>query len=646
MIPTLVIALREGVEASLIVGIVAAFLVKEGHKEALKPMWIGVGIAIALCTAIAVVLRVVDDQLPQRQQEGLETVVGLIAVSMISYMIIWMRRNSRGLKASLEGNAAMAIAAGSTIGLVAMAFLAVLREGFETAVFMLAAFQDTENPLAAGFGAVLGLVAAIVLGYMIYRGGVRINLSRFFRVTGLILVFVAAGLLASAVHTGHEAGWFNSMQGQAMDLTWLVKPGTVSGALLTGMLGLQPKPTTGETLAYLLYAVPMGLFVIWPERWHPFRKLTARRSAGAAATAIAAVALFAAGCGSDDAPEGAKKLSFTLTDAGCDPTDASAPAGPITFDVTNDGADAVTEMEILDGDKILGERENLTDGLSADFSLNLDAGDYTIYCPGGDTERGTLTVTGSSAATSSTSENPNAAAAVKQYREYVETNTAALVAVTKTFTDAVEAGDVEGAKAAYATARIPYERIEPVAESFGDLDPQIDAREGDVPAKDFGGFHKIEQALYANGTTDGMTVVAQKLQSDVELLDNKVQTVDLEPAQIANGATELLNEVSTSKITGEEERYSHTDLVDFEANVAGSEAAFDAVAPILDESDPELGTEIKARFAGVTTALEPYKEGDGFVIYTDLTEADKRKLSQAIDALAEPLSGVSAQIVS
>lgn len=452
MIPTLVIALREGVEASLIVGIVAAFLVKEGHREALKPMWIGVGIAVVLCTAIAVGLRVVDDQLPQRQQEGLETVVGLIAVSMISYMIIWMRRNSRGLKQSLEGDAAMAIAAGSTIGLVAMAFLAVLREGFETAVFMLAAFQDTENPLAAGFGAVIGLLAAIILGYLIYRGGVRINLSRFFRVTGLILVFVAAGLLATAVHTAHEAGWINSMQGQAMDLTWLVQPGTISGALLTGMLGLQPKPTTGESLAYLLYAVPMGLFVIWPDTWHPFRKLTARRSAGAAATAITAVALLIAGCGSgDDPPAGATKLSFTLTDAGCDPTDASAPAGPITFEIANDGADAVTELEILDGDKILGERENLTDGLNGDFSLNLDAGEYTVYCPGGDTERGTLTVTGGGGA-GSTSASPNAAAAIKNYRGYVETSTGDLVAKTKVFTDAVEAGDAEQARAAYAAA--------------------------------------------------------------------------------------------------------------------------------------------------------------------------------------------------
>jgi high-affinity iron transporter len=267
LIPTLVIALREGVEASLIVGIVAAFLVKQGHRDALRYMWLGVGLAIAICVVVAVALRVIGDELPQQQQEGLETVVGLIAVAMIGYMIVWMRRHARGLKAALEGSAAEALAAGSALALVGMAFLAVLREGFETAVFMLAAFQDTSDPTAAGAGAVIGLVAAIGLGLAIYFGGVRINLSRFFRITGFILVLVAAGLLATAAHTAHEAGWINGMQNQALDLTWLVQPGTVSGSLLTGMLGLQPQPTDVEVLAYLVFAVPMGLYVIWPDRW-------------------------------------------------------------------------------------------------------------------------------------------------------------------------------------------------------------------------------------------------------------------------------------------------------------------------------------------------------------------------------------------
>ena len=266
MIPTFVITLREGVEASLIIGIIAAFLVREGRRDALRQMWIGVAIAIALCTAVAVILRVVGEGLPQKEQEGLETVIGLIAVAAVSYMIVWMRRHARGIKAVLEGETASALATGSTMALVAMAFLAVLREGFETSVFLLAAFQDSTDTAAAGAGSVLGLVAAIGIGLGLFRGGVRINLSRFFRFTGIVLVFVAAGLLATAVHTAHEAGWISGMQSQAVDLSWLVQPGTISGSLLTGMLGLQPAPTVIEALLYLLYAVPMALYVLWPDR--------------------------------------------------------------------------------------------------------------------------------------------------------------------------------------------------------------------------------------------------------------------------------------------------------------------------------------------------------------------------------------------
>jgi high-affinity iron transporter len=284
LIPTLVITLREGVEASLIVGIVAAFLVSQGRRDALSAMWLGVGLAVAICVAVAVALRVIGDELPQREQEGLETVVGVIAVGMITYMIIWMRRHARGLKAQLEGNVAEALAVGSASALVAMAFLAVLREGFETSVFLLAAFQDTSDTTAAGAGAVIGLVLAIALGAAIYFGGVRINLSRFFRVTGFVLVLVAAGLLATSVHTAHEAGWINSMQGQALDLTWLVQPGTVSGSLLTGMLGLQPEPTQIEALVYVLFAVPMGLYVIWPDRWRLSRETLRLRRPTATAT--------------------------------------------------------------------------------------------------------------------------------------------------------------------------------------------------------------------------------------------------------------------------------------------------------------------------------------------------------------------------
>jgi iron uptake system component EfeO len=185
-----------------------------------------------------------------------------------------------------------------------------------------------------------------------------------------------------------------------------------------------------------------------------------------------------------------------------------------------------------------------------------------------------------------------------------------------------------------------------VAETFGNLDPKIDAREGDVDEKDWGGYHYLEQKLWVDGTTDGLSEYTHELNENVETLQNLVKDVELQPAGIANGAVELLNEVSKSKITGEEERYSRTDLVDFEANVQGAESAYDAVKPILQKKDPDLVTELDAKFAAVYAALQPYKTGDTtYVAYTDLTEADTKALSQVIDSLAEPLSKVSKEVV-
>jgi high-affinity iron transporter len=266
LIPTYVIGLREGLEAALIVSIVAAFLRRQGRLQALRYVWLGVGIAVVLCTAVGVALQLLDEQLPQSQQEQLETVIGVCAVGIVTFMIFWMRRHAAGLRGQIEDSAAAALASGSVVGLVAMAFFAVLREGLETAVFLLAAFQASSNALTAGVGALLGILTAVVIGFGIYRGGVRINLARFFRVTSVFLVLIAAGLLATAVHTAHEGGWVNTLQHQALDLSWLVVPGTVTSSLLTGMLGLQPLPTQGEVLAYLIYAVPMLLFVLWPQQ--------------------------------------------------------------------------------------------------------------------------------------------------------------------------------------------------------------------------------------------------------------------------------------------------------------------------------------------------------------------------------------------
>ncbi|HVX09296.1 iron uptake transporter permease EfeU [Humibacter sp.] len=312
MLATLVIGLREGLEAALIVGIIAAFLKRNGAS--LKPMWLGVGAALALSVAVGFILQGIEASLPQAAQEGMEAVIGAVAVVFVTTMIVWMKKNARGMKKELEREAAAALGSGTTWALAGMAFLAVLKEGFETAVFLLATFQASTSAGAAALGAVIGIGAAIAIGIGLYTGGVRLNLSRFFTITGIFLVFVAAGLVVTTLRTAHEAGWITFGQGSTVDLSWLAPAGSVQAALITGVLGIPADPRVVEVLGWALYVVPVLAYSLWPKRM----RLTGS-SAQKAVFALAAVLGASALALAIAVPAGAKPdvpASAPLTDGG------------------------------------------------------------------------------------------------------------------------------------------------------------------------------------------------------------------------------------------------------------------------------------------------------------------------------------------
>lgn len=355
----------------------------------------------------------------------------------------------------------------------------------------------------------------------------------------------------------------------------------------------------------------------------------------------------ACGSSSDSDSDGTQRIAVTITDDGCDPTDLKATAGPATFAVENVDSSINNEFEVLDGALILGERENVTPGLSGEVSINLDPGTYDIVCgnPGNREPTGKLVVSGEEQAATT---DPQLRRAADEYAAYVNDEAGELVRRTTAFVAAIEAGDVAGAKELYEYTRIPYERIEPVAESFGGLDPAIDARINDIAKGDeWTGFHPLEKALWVSGEITGRDVAtARQLMADVEKLRKLAAENTYDPVQLANGAVELLNEVSQSKITGEEERYSHTDLTDFKANIDGAHRAFVLLEPALRESDPDLAAEIEERFAAMYAALRPYRvEGDVYENYEKVSERERQKLSQAVDALALPLAQLGGQIV-
>jgi iron uptake system component EfeO len=354
-----------------------------------------------------------------------------------------------------------------------------------------------------------------------------------------------------------------------------------------------------------------------------------------------------------DAVATTRTVEVTLTSDGCPAPEKSYPAGALTFEITNQDATAVSEFELLSGDRILGEKENLPPGFSGSIALQLDAGTYTMYCPGAATDRSPLVVVGSSRATTITDTQGLLTQGTRQYAVYVTTQSAQLVQAVRPLVSALEGHDLKAAQDAYKRSRSYYEHIEPVAESFTvgkqNLDANIDARAGDVPTAEWRGFHYIEKGLFEDKSLTGLAPYGNELLANVQRLHTLVKGLSYQPAELANGAVGLLDEVAKSKITGEEERYSHIDLLDFQANVEGSQQAFACLRPGLAKIDPALAQTISRAFAAMQQRLDVYRDTtdpSGFVLYGELSDTDKTALSQALQAVAEPLSRVAGKVVN
>ena len=377
--------------------------------------------------------------------------------------------------------------------------------------------------------------------------------------------------------------------------------------------------------------------------------MSARLTTRPALALLGAAGLALTGCGGSSSPSGSGSASggpitVNATDTECQVSTATAPAGTITFKVTNTGTKINEFYVYAEGDRIVGEVENITPGISRDFHVEVtEPGTYQTACkPGmvGDGIRATFTVTGTAAAAKSDDEDLTAA--VTGYSRWVNSQADEFLKETTAFVALVKAGKVEEAKAAYPHARSYWERIEPVAESFGDLDPMIDGRE-DVTAEgmEFTGYHRLEKDLWVDGLQKDSNAIADKLLADVTELVTKAKSVELNPLQLANGSKALLDEIATGKVTGEEERYSHTDLWDFEANFEGSKQAIAELRPFLEKKDPDLVAKIDSTGKALGDLLETYRDGDGFKLYTDLTEDDVKKLTQALDAFSENVAQVA-----
>jgi iron uptake system component EfeO len=396
---------------------------------------------------------------------------------------------------------------------------------------------------------------------------------------------------------------------------------------------------------------------------------------------IAASALALAGCGSGSSGGGApapsaapageggiSTVNITLanqsgTDA-CTPDKNSVPAGPVTFSVKNESAAGITEVELLKDQRILGEKENLAPGLApVTFTLTLDGGSYQIYCPGAGQDHVDFTVTGEAAAQPTGSAQSILAEGTKDYAAYVVTQVDSMNTAVADLDKAVQAGNVDEAKAAYAKARPYYERAESAIEGFvlpgtapednaGNLDYLIDMRESTPvdAAVGWSGFHAVERDLWQGGAiTDQTKKYSADLVSNVGKLQDVVAELEYRPEDLANGAAGLIEEVQSGKITGEEEQFSHLDLLDFAGNVEGAQQAYASLRPGLEQIDAELVKTVDQQFVAVQATLDGYRDPNalgGFQPYTpELQASDAAKLTAAIQPLHESLSAIAQKVV-
>ncbi|MEU5609440.1 iron uptake system protein EfeO [Streptomyces sparsogenes] len=372
-----------------------------------------------------------------------------------------------------------------------------------------------------------------------------------------------------------------------------------------------------------------------------------RAARSSAVTAVAAVASLAAvsGCAEKSDAKGSDAIRITASDDACEVSRTTFPAGHVKLAVENKGS-KVTEVYVYaPGDRIVTERENIGSGLKASITAEIKAGTYEIACkPGmkGHGIRQKITVTGGKTA----KRNPKLDKAVADYRAYVQAQADETLPKVQEFVDAIKKGDLAAAKKAYAPSRVGWERTEPVAESFGDIDPRVDLREdGLAKGQKWTGWHRLEKSLWkTKKITAEDKKLADQLVKDLKDWQKRVGTADITPTGMANGAKELLDEVQTGKVTGEEERYSHTDLVDFEGNVDGAEKSYRLLKPVASQNDPALTKDLDKQFAAVKKLLDTYREGDGFVSYDTVGQAKRKELSDAVNALAEPLSKLAAAV--
>ncbi|MFD8393198.1 iron uptake transporter permease EfeU [Streptomyces sp. NPDC059680] len=660
--PSFLIGLREGLEAGLIVSILVATLVRAEARSRLPQVWTGVLAAVAVAMSFGAVLTFTAASMPQTAQEAFGGTLSVIAVAFVTAMVFWMRRSARSLSGELKEKVTGALAMGSGV-LVLTSFLAVGREGLETALFLWTTAQAAGESAGPLTGAAIGLVLAAGLCWGLYRRVLKINLTKFFTATGAVLIVIAAGVLGYGLRDLQEGGVLPGKTAYAVDLASNVDAGSWYSTLIQGVLNLTPTMTWLQVVAYVGYlAVVMTLFVRGvrttgpkPTKERPEHEPKAgrperRRPVWVVPAAVVAVPAVIAGLVvalSRPKPAGDQTVAVSETECGKGFT-APKP-GRQTFQMQNTGG-KTSEVYLIDPSTsaVYGEIEGLAPGTTRDLVATVAGGTYAWRCVptgGRAVTSKPVTVSGGGAAKPVVPvSEQDLAAPLKAYKTYVEQGLDTLVTQTRTLDDDIEHGHLDKARTDWLTAHRTYASLGAAYGTFEDYDKKIDGRADGLPDgerdKGFTGFLRLEYGLWHGQSAKDLTGPARQLAADAAGLRTAFPSQDFDPGDLPLRAHEILENTLQFELTGDTDEGSGTCLATADANLAGTRELLTVLEPLLTSRAPKLLPTVDADIARVQKLLDAAHDGTHWTPVDQLAATDRQRLNGATGQLLEDLAPI------
>ncbi|MGW5461698.1 iron uptake transporter permease EfeU [Streptomyces sp. NPDC003996] len=660
--PSFLIGLREGLEAGLIVSILVATLVRAEARSRLPQVWTGVLAAVAVAMSFGAVLTFTAASMPQTAQEAFGGTLSVIAVAFVTAMVFWMRRSARGLSGELKEKVTGALAMGSGV-LVLTSFLAVGREGLETALFLWTTARAAGESAGPLTGAGIGLVIAVGLCWGLYRRVLKINLTKFFTATGAVLIVIAAGVLGYGLRDLQEGGVLPGKTAYAVDLAGSVDAGSWYSTLVQGVLNLTPTMTWLQVVAYVAYlAVVMTLFVRGvratgpkPAKERPEREPKAERPARrrpvwvVPAAVVAVPAVIAGFVVALSRPKPAGDQTVAVSETECGKGFTAPKPGRQTFQMQNTGS-KTSEVYLIDPSTsaVYGEIEGLAPGTTRDLVATVAGGTYAWRCvpTGGKAVTSkAVTVSGGGAAKPVVPvSEQDLAAPLKAYKTYVEQGLDTLVSQTRTLDDDIEHGHLDKARTDWLTAHRTYASLGAAYGTFEDYDQKIDGRADGLPDgerdKDFTGFLRLEYGLWHGQSAKDLTAPARQLATDAVGLRKAFPSQEFDPGDLPLRAHEILENTLQFELTGDTDEGSGTGLATADANLAGTRELLTVLKPLLTSRAPKLLPTVETDIARVQKLLDAAHDGTHWTPVDRLATTDRQHLNGATGQLLEDLAPI------